>query len=374
MPWPTGCVVVVPHGLWHLRCTWLGPPFRNRWGRAVQCGRVLCLFFLTLWFMKRFGENLVKNCCSRGCLWPIQLVFHQSTGLLIELEVREDEKSEKLRISGDFYLGHFHINMGNTWKIALVIEDFLRKKNATSKRLDEIPHELLKGLLKQKHTEVLQQLSHPLSFFDGCAWNSESEFKGNLPQKLPNKTWLVFSLGLIPRIRQQLFPGFLVRSLQALATRSRWGVAVYHSDAMCDHVFERCLSDGWHCTTLCCLDMCWATVGWCGNMRFWVYRMSYDQWWFLHPIQWMAHKSEMQGIIAMMTIGGSIPFFLSSFWIISPTEHQSENGGVTDLIYSSQGFSWVFKSPFEPMPIDTKIMKHATNTDKHQPSGPSTTS
>ena len=128
MPWPTGCVVVVPHGLWHLRCTWLGPPFRNRWGRAVQCGRVLCLFFLTLWFMKRFGEHLVKNCCSRGCLWPIQLVFHQSTGLLIELEVREDEKSEKLRISGDFYLGHFHINMGNTWKIALVIEDFLRKK------------------------------------------------------------------------------------------------------------------------------------------------------------------------------------------------------------------------------------------------------
>ena len=35
----------------------------------------------------------------------------------------------------------------------------------------------------------------------------------------------------------------------------RQGVAVYHSDAMCDHVFERCLSDGWHCTTLCRLGL-----------------------------------------------------------------------------------------------------------------------
>lgn len=55
----------------------------------------------------------------------------------------------------------------------------------------------------------------------------------------------------------------------------------------------------------------------------------------------MAHKSEMQAIIAMMPIGGRIPFFLSSFWNISPTEHQSENGGVTDLICSSQDFSWI---------------------------------
>ena len=59
MPWPTGCVVVVPHGHWHLRCTWLGPP-----KPLGKCGRVLCPFFdrvihEEIW--RTSGEELVTQ-------------------------------------------------------------------------------------------------------------------------------------------------------------------------------------------------------------------------------------------------------------------------------------------------------------------------
>ncbi len=46
----------------------------------------------------------------------------------------------------------------------------------------------------------------------------------------------------------------------------------------------------------------------------------------------MAHNRERRVIIVMITIGGSILLFPFYSAIISPTEHQSETGDVTDLI------------------------------------------
>lgn len=162
---------------------------------TVGEGQCSASFFLTLWFMKRFGENLVKNCCSRGCLWPIQLVFHQSTGLLIELEVREDEKSEKLRISGDFYLGHFHINIRYTYKIKpwrLVRFPFRKKKTICNFEKVGWNSTWTSKSLWNKWRFFFNNSPIHGRFLMGALWTSESEFKGNLPQKLPKKNWCFF--------------------------------------------------------------------------------------------------------------------------------------------------------------------------------------